>query len=127
MWAAQTNPPVISNPLESSATGVFSGQGPFVLQPELRPQGSADQSTTRPGLQAVEEGELSEGEYEGEDTEVVSGPSQGGAGDYNDYRKDHGRPSHGTINQRQSSVEKKTPVPLVGTFALHSVCMHIAK
>ncbi|KFY60236.1 hypothetical protein V497_03766 [Pseudogymnoascus sp. VKM F-4516 (FW-969)] len=116
MWGAQANSPVISNPLESSTTGVFSGQGPFVLQPELRPQGSADQSTTRPGLQAVEEGELSEGEYEEEDTEVVSGPSQGGAGDYNDYRTDHGRPSHGTINQRQSSVEKKTPVPLVDSY-----------
>lgn len=126
-WATQANPPWISNPLESSTTGVVSNQGAFALQPELMPQGSADPSTSRPGLQAVEKGELSEGEYEEENTEVNPGPSQGAAGDYNDYPKDQGRPSNGTISQRQNSFERMTPVPLVGTFALHSVCMHIAK
>lgn len=127
VWASQANPAGILNSLESSTTGVVSGQGPFALQSASMPQESAEPSATRSRLQAAEEGELSEGEFEEENAEGISGPARREAGSYNDYRKDRGRPSNGTVNQRQSNFEKMTPVPLTGTKALLSVCMHVAK
>lgn len=127
VWTAQTNTPGIPNPLESSRTGVISGQGPFAFQSESMPQGSAGQSAARSRPQAAEEGELSEGEYEEGNVEGVLEPARGDAGSYNDYRKNRGRPSNGTVNQRHNSFDNMTPVPLTGTVALLSVCMHVAK
>lgn len=127
VWATQVNPHGVQNPLESSTVDVVSGQGPFALQPESAAQGRAGPSATRPGLHAAEEGELSEGEYKENSVEGIPGPARGATGSYNDYRKDRGRPSNGTSNQRQSSFEKMTPVPLTGTFPLLFVCMHVAK
>ncbi|OBT77637.1 hypothetical protein VF21_03710 [Pseudogymnoascus sp. 05NY08] len=117
-WASQANPHGIPNPLESSTTGVVSGQGPFALQPESMPQGRAGLSATRPGLHAAEEGELSEGEYEEDSVEGIPGPARGEAGIYNNYRKDRGQPSNGTLNQRLRSFEMDmmTHVPLTDPY-----------
>ncbi|OBU01827.2 hypothetical protein VE01_00549 [Pseudogymnoascus verrucosus] len=116
VWATQVNPHGVQNPLESSTVDVVSGQGPFALQPESAAQGRAGPSATRPGLHAAEEGELSEGEYKENSVEGIPGPARGATGSYNDYRKDRGRPSNGTSNQRQSSFEKMTPVPLTDPY-----------
>lgn len=127
VWTTQANPHGIQNPLESSTRGIVSGQGPLALQPESVVQAGAGPSATRPGLHAAEEGELSEGEYEENNVEGIPGPARGAAESYNDHPKDRGRPSNGTLNQRQSSFEKMTPVPLTGTFPLLFVCMHVAE
>ncbi|OBT65429.1 hypothetical protein VE03_06045 [Pseudogymnoascus sp. 23342-1-I1] len=116
VWAAQTIPPGISNPLDPSRAGVVSAQGSFVLQSESMPQGAAEPPATRSRAQAAEEGELSEGEYEEDNADGISMPARGQARSYNDYRKDHGRPSSGIANQRQSSFEKMAPVPLTDSY-----------
>lgn len=126
VWAGQANPSGTQNPLESSATGVISGQGPFDLKSKPMTQGRVEPSATRPGPQAVEEGELSEGEYEEDNAEIIPGSARGEPESYNHYRKDSGQPSNGTVN-RHNSFEKITPAPLTGTVALLPVCMHVAK
>lgn len=127
VWAAQANPPGISNPVGPSTAGVIYGQGPFALRPEPNPQGGTEPAATHSRPQATEEGELSEGEYEEDNAEGISRPTRRDGRSYNGHRKDRGQSSNGTVNQRQSSFEKMTPVPLTGTAALLSVCMHVAK
>ncbi|ELR04898.1 hypothetical protein GMDG_00157 [Pseudogymnoascus destructans 20631-21] len=119
VWATQANLHEIQNPLESSTVDVVSGQGLFAMQPESVAQGRAGPSAIRPGLHAVEEGELSEGEYEENNVEGIPGPARGEAGSYNDYRKERRRPSNGTLNQRQSSFEKMTIDPYGRSRNMH--------
>ncbi|KFY33917.1 hypothetical protein V494_07215 [Pseudogymnoascus sp. VKM F-4513 (FW-928)] len=116
LWAAQGNPPGVSNPLQPSTMGVVSGQGPFALQSESMQQNTAEASATRARTQAAEEGELSEGEYEEDNVEGIAGSPRGGAVDYNDYRKSRPGPSNGALNQRQSSFERMAPDPLTDSY-----------
>jgi hypothetical protein len=127
MWAAQTKPPGIPSPLEYSTTNIGPGQRHFVMQPESIPQRSAELTATRPGPRAVEEGELSEGEYEEVNVRGIAESARGETRRYNDYQPNRGQPSNGTGNQRQSSFEKMTPIPLTGTSVLLSVCIYVSK
>lgn len=126
VWAPQAKPPGIPTPLESSTTDIVPGQGPFALQSGSVPEGGTELLATRSRQQAVD-GELSEGEYEEDNVEGISGPARREAGSYNGYRADRGRPSNGTANQQQSGFEKMTPIPLTGIVALRSVYLYVAK
>lgn len=127
MWAAPTRPPGVPASLESSTGGIGSVQSQIAMQPELVPQGSITSTAIHRGQQAVEEGELSEGEYEEADTRSIPGSGREKIGRYSGYMPNQTRHSNGTVNQQPNSFEKTTTIPPTGTYVLPFICVCVAK
>lgn len=127
MWAAPARPPGVPASLESSTGAIGSVQSHIAMQPELVPQGSIAPTAIHRGPQAVEEGELSEGEYEEANTGSIPGSEREKKGRYSGYIPTQTRHSNGIVNQRPNSFENTATIPPTGTYVLPFICVCVAK
>lgn len=113
MWTVQTKTPDSSNSFGTPATG--ASHRPFTSQHIPMPQKSATPPTSRARPPAVEEVELSEGEYEEASGAEVPITARGARlENYNEYGRNNGPPSHGTLYHRQNNYGKMALQPSTG-------------
>jgi len=117
-WAVQTRTPDSLRSLGTPTAGLGSDHMPFASQ-TVMPQTSAAASTLPARPQAVEEGELSEGEYEESNAQEIPIPGPRVRHE-SQYRRNYEPPSYGEARRRQHSPEQRAPPLQTGMFDMSS-------